>query len=141
MNVYRYHFPSEAGGRNVSASSGVEQDAWGDVDSLRLEIEEAAVDPDEMDRIYEMVPAQRQVSTPSDFGGGEAGYQLAADMLEGEPATSWLAQMLMVEGEPTVRWLAHMLKPRSNTRALVGACAGLPLQTLSRTLKVTAAEI
>jgi hypothetical protein len=30
-----------------------------------------------MDRIYEMAQAQRQISTASDFGGGEAAYQLA----------------------------------------------------------------
>jgi hypothetical protein len=102
MYVYRYHFQSEAGGQNLSASSTAEQDAWGDVDSLRREVEEAAVDPEEMDRIYEMAQAQRQVSTASDFGGGEASYQMASADADGEGRANY--QMASSYAEASIEY-------------------------------------
>jgi hypothetical protein len=63
---------------NKSEILPAEQDAWRRIGSLRREVEETALDPEEMDRIYDMAQEQRQVSTASDFGGGEASYQMAS---------------------------------------------------------------
>jgi hypothetical protein len=93
MYVYR----SRAG--NKSEVSMAEQDAWRGVGSLRREVEEAAVDPEEMDRIYEMAQAQ-QVSAPSDFGGGEASYQMAS---AGDGGGEASYQMASADGDGGLR--------------------------------------